>query len=117
MTNGDYFFLIFLDTVATTRLFSLSGVAAPTIKGFRIHHYMYGAVLIIFAFLINNLTLYAVGFGLVVDELPVVLVKGSGRKEEYWRGCEDYHTKWCVAGVLVLILITYIFRNSIVGLI
>ena len=78
---------------------------------------MYGVLIIAIAFIMKNLTLYAIGLGLVVDEIPVILVKGPGHRSEHWRDCEDYHTKWSVAGVLALIFITYVFRNTIAGLI
>src|SRR3989344_8460892 len=109
--NADYFFLIFLGTIAATRLFLLTNLAGPTIKGFRVRHYMYGVVLIVLAFLTNNVTIYAVGFALFIDELPLILFKGPGHKEEYWRGLEDYWARWCIVGVLILVFLTYLFRG------
>ena len=109
--------MVVLGVIAATRLFLLTKVASPTIKGFRVRHYMYGLVLIVLAFLINNITIYAIGFALFIDELPLILLKGPGHKEEHWRGYEDYYAPWCVAGVLVLIFLTYLFRNIISGLI
>lgn len=118
MIEGDYFFLFFLGTIAITRLLLVSHkMAGPTIKGFRLRHYMFGLVLLISAFLIDNLTIYAIAFGLIVDEISVVLAKGPGHKDEYWRGCEDYHTRRSFAGVLILILLVFMFRNFIAGLI
>ena len=117
ITTGDYFFLFFLGTIAVTRLLLISAkMAGPTIAGLRVRHYMPGILLIIFAFLIHNLTIYAISLGLIVDEVTVILVKGTGHKDQYWRGCEDYHTSWSFAGVLILILLVFIFRNSIAGL-
>ena len=118
MVQGDYFFLFFLGTIAITRLLLVSHkMAGPTILGLRVRHYMSGIVLLLFAFLTNNLTTYAISLGLIVDEIPVVLVKGPGHKDEYWRGCEDYHTRWSFAGVLILALLVFIFRGAISGLI
>lgn len=118
MIQNDYFFLFFIGTIAITRLLLVSHkMAGPTILGLRIRHYMPGIVLLVFAFLIHNLTLYAISLGLIVDEIPVVLAKGPGHKSEYWRGCEDYHTRWSFAGVLILILLVFIFRSYIAGLI
>lgn len=118
MSNGDYFFLIFLGTIAVTRFFIfLTKMAGPTIKGFRVRHYMYGIILILVAFLMRNIAIYAIGLGWLVDELPPILVKGPGHKEEQWRGCEDYFSQWCVAGVLILIFLVFIFRNVISGLV
>lgn len=117
MISGDYFFLIFLGIIAGTRLLLIKKFPPSSIGGIRLRHYMYGIVLIIIAFLIKNLTIYAIGFGLLIDEIPVMLVKGPGHKDEYWRGCEDYHTRWSFADVLVLMFITYLLRNTIAGLI
>lgn len=118
MIQGDYFFLFFLSTIAITRLLLVSHkMAGPTIKGFRLRHYMFGVVLLIPAFLIDNLMIYAIALGLIVDEIPVILAKGPGHKDEYWRGCEDYHTRWSFAGVLILIFLAFIFRSFIARLI
>ncbi len=118
MAHSDYFFLIFLGTIAATRLFlAISKTGSPTLGTFRLRHYMYGIGLIIIAVLIQDLTLYAIGFGLLMDELPLIVLKGPGHREQHWRGCEDYDTPWCVSGVLILIFIVYVFRNAIAGLI
>ena len=118
MVQGDYFFLFFLGTIAVTRLLLTSHkMAGPTILGLRIRHYMPGILLLIFTFLIHNLTIYAIALGLIADEIPVILAKGPGHKDEYWRGCEDYHTRWSFAGVLILALFVFIFRNFLIGLI
>ena len=118
MTSSDYFFLFFFGTITITRLLLVSyKMAGPTITGFRVRHYMFGIILLIPAFLIDNLTLYAIASGLIVDEIPVILAKGPGYKNEHWRGCEDYHTRWSFAGVLILVLLVFIFRSSIAGLI
>ncbi len=118
MTTGDYFFLFFLGTIAVTRTLLVSRKAAgPTIKGFRLRHYMFGAVLLVIAFLTDNLTAYAIALGLIADEIPVILAKGPGHKDEHWRGCEDYHTPWSFAGVLILVLLAFVSRNFIAELI
>ncbi len=118
MISGDYFFLFFLGTIAITRLLLVSHkMAGPTILGLRVRHYMPGIVLLAVAFLTHNLTLYAISLGLIVDEIPVIFAKGPGHKDEYWRGCEDYHTRWSFAGVLILILLVFVFRNFLIGLI
>ena len=116
MIQGDYFFLFFLGTIAVTRLLLLSKKGSPTIKGFRLRHYMYGLILIMSAFIFDNLTVYAIGLGLFVDELPLILVKGPGHREEHWRGCDDYYIPWCISSVLILIFIVYVFRSLIAGL-
>ncbi|MEK7618442.1 MAG: hypothetical protein AAB410_04835 [Patescibacteria group bacterium] len=118
MANGEYFFLVFLVAIVVTRLLlATRKMAKPTIKGFRLRHYMYGMVLIAFGYFFNNLTVFAIGSGLFADEIPLIIIKGPGHKDEYWRGCEDYYTPWCVAGILIIILVVYTFRNTIAALI
>ena len=117
MLIGEQFFLIFLGTIAVTRIVLLSKKGSPTIRGFRLRHYMYGAVLITFSFLIHNLVVYAIGIGLLVDEIPLIFAKGPGHREEDWRGLQDYFSPWCIASVLMLVFIIYIFRNAIAALI
>jgi hypothetical protein len=111
----DYFFLIFLGTIAVSRLMVALKMKGPTFGSFRIRHYMYGVILIILALVFKNITLFAISIGLIFDELPVILVKGLGTKDESWNGCEDYKAGWCVAGVLVLTLAVFIFRATIVS--
>ncbi|MES2315131.1 MAG: hypothetical protein V4486_00120 [Patescibacteria group bacterium] len=116
MSQGDYFFLIFLGTIAISRLFVAFKVKAPTLGSFRVRHYMYGVILILVAIFLKNITLFAISLGLILDELPVILIKGPGTKDEAWHGCEDYKAAWCVAGVFILTLLVFVFRNSILGL-
>ncbi|HEV7702153.1 MAG TPA: hypothetical protein VGO63_01770 [Candidatus Paceibacterota bacterium] len=117
MINGDYFFVIVLGVVAGTRLFLLANIPSPTIKGFRTRHYMTGMVLIILSFLSNNLVIFAVGYAFIIDELPLIIARGPGHKEQYWKPGEDYWSRWCIVGVLILIFLTYVFRGVIAGLI
>ena len=84
---------------------------------FRIRHYMYALVLIPLGLYTHSTTLYAFGMGLFIDELPVVLVKGFGYRDEQWRGCEDYFTAWCVAGVFIGICVVYLLRSYLSGFI
>ncbi len=113
MTNPDYFFFILLGAIAVSRLFGVAKIKAPTIGGFRVHHHMYGFILLIPSFLLPSLTLYAISLGLIVDELPVILRKGLVYKDE---NCEDYRSAWCVAGVFVLVLLIFFFRGTLSGL-
>jgi len=117
MTNGDYFFLVFLGTVAVTRILVLMKVTGPTLKGFRIHHYMYGVLFIVLGFVFKNITLYAIGFGWFVDELPIILAEGPAYKNEHWTGPYDYGSKWYFVGVLILVFLIYLLRYMISGII
>ncbi|MDZ4229687.1 MAG: hypothetical protein U1C53_00965 [Candidatus Veblenbacteria bacterium] len=67
---------------------------------------MYGAVLIILSLTTSNLTLYAIGLGLLVDELPQV-VTGA------WRW-EDYYSAKYGLGMVALIVVIYLLRDHLV---
>ena len=76
MLPENYFFAVFLLTILITRIFLYyKPVASPTIKGLRLHHYMYGLVLAVVGFVLSNITLYGVGLGLFVDELTYILIR------------------------------------------
>ena len=87
MESGLYFFIIFLVTILITRLFLyLKSIPAPTIKGFRVHHYLYGLVLIPIGALLGNVTIYAIGLGLFIDELGFLVIGGKTHKDNYsWK--------------------------------
>jgi len=117
MTGGDYFFFVFLGTIAVARLvlaIPKSKRPSSIIGSIHVRHYMLGIVLAIIAALIRNEAAYAIGLGLIADELPPLLVKGPGYRDEQWRGCEDYFTAWTVAGVFLVTLIVYLMRNYFV---
>jgi len=107
---GNYFFLIFLVTILMTRIFvHIKPIPSPTIKKLRLHHYMYGIILIIIAFILGNLFLFAVGMGLFVDELTYLIIKGKSHKDNY--------SKTSLIGTATFILLVFIFRNYLVKLI
>lgn len=49
---------------------------APTIAGFRTHHYMFGVVIAVAATIIGSPVLAAVGSGLIIDEIPWLIGYG-----------------------------------------
>ncbi len=84
METKLYFFAIFFATILITRIFLyVNPVPAPTINGFRMHHYMFGLVLAPAGILFGSVALYAVGLGLFVDELGYLLLGGKTHDENY----------------------------------
>jgi hypothetical protein len=103
---GDYFFLIFLVTIVVTRFGLVTQkIYSPTIKGFKLHHYMYGVVLLILAFFTKNIFLYAIGFALFLDEFSLVLFV---HKKWKWK---DYYEKWSFIDLLIIILVVFMSRD------
>ncbi len=108
MENSTYFFLVFIVTILITRVELIPRrVHSPTIHGFRLHHYMYGLVLIVVSLFFSNLTLYAIGLGLFVDELPQ-LITGS------WRNWNDYYSVKEIVRVMVLVVLVYFLSSYII---
>jgi hypothetical protein len=104
--NDHYFFLLFLVTILATRIFLyIKPVASPTIKGFRIHHWMYGVILIILSFIVSSIALYAVGLGLFVDEFSYILIGGKTHKDNY--------SIKSLFGTLLFVILVYIFQTQI----
>ena len=106
---SNQFFLIFLVTILITRLFLfLRPIPAPTIGKFRTHHYMFGILGIFIGFFMHWLVIYAIGWGLFVDELTYLLIKGKNH--------EDNYSTISLMGTLIFIILIFIFRNSLVNL-
>ncbi len=107
MIEAHHFFMIFLGTVIVTRIFLfLKPIPAPTIKGFRIHHWMYGVVGILITLLIHSLILYAVGLGLFVDELTYILIGGKSHKDNY--------SKISLFGTVIFVIIVFVARDYLI---
>ena len=84
MSAENYFFLIFFITILLTRVFIFfKPIPSPTVKNFRLHHYMYGFVLMLASLLIKNITMFAIGLGLFVDELAYLLLRGKTHRHNY----------------------------------
>jgi len=112
MTSLNIFFCTFVLTILLTRLWLVTKpISSPTILGVRLHHYMYGLVIIAFSFFISNGFLYAVGLGLFIDEL-IFLLPNPTRPFHY----KDYNSLKGRIGTLLLIILVFIFRKDIFGL-
>ena len=87
-----YFIEVLILTIIITRVITLYLIDPNIIiNGFELHHFYYGILLLLIATLILifkkekliiYLTLYAISFGLIIDELEYVL-RGFGGTEKY----------------------------------
>ena len=104
---SNYFFLIFVVTVVIVRLFLfLCPFPSPNMKGFRIHHYMYGIVGIIIGLVAHSINLYAIGLGLFVDELTYIIIRGKDHKDNY--------SAVSLFGTFLFVLAIFVFRDYLV---
>lgn len=105
----DYFFIIFLITILIIRFFLyFKPIPSPTIKGCRLHHYIYGILILLISLIVNNLTLFSIGLGLFIDELTFLLIKGRNHKDNY--------SSISLIGTLLFIILIFISKEYILKL-
>ncbi len=81
---STYFFIIFVTTIVVTRLFVyVYTIPSPTIGKFRTHHWMFGILGILLGLGINSLAIYAIGWGLFIDKLTYLLMRGKTHEDNY----------------------------------
>src|SRR3989338_11491260 len=91
LSPENKFFLIFIITIIITRVsLFIAGLYASdadnlgvTLFGLRLHHYMYGLGLIPLGIVFAKVFLYALGWGLFVDELTYLLIGGQNHADNY----------------------------------
>ncbi len=107
MVTSDFFFVIFFATILITRLLLfIKPIPSPTVGHFRIHHYMYGVVLIMIGLIFHSVLLFAIGFGLFIDELTYLLMKGKNH--------EDNYSKVSLVGTLIFIILVFLLKDYLV---
>lgn len=118
--DPEIFVLIVAGTVALTRILLHAAsllqeriqwkfIPKPTVFGFRIHHYHYGFLLCLVGVGIGNLSIVAVGIGLIVDEVWFILALGGDDHK--------YLSASSILGALTGILVMLLARNQIHALI
>lgn len=106
MENKLYFFVIFFVTIILTRIFLyFRPISAPTICGFRTHHYMYGLIIAPIGALLGSVAIYAIGVGLFVDEFGYLLIRGKTHEENY--------SKLSLLLLGLFIVLVYIFSDQL----
>jgi uncharacterized membrane protein YcfT len=104
----DYrFFLMFVLTVVFVRaVLYFHPVPAPTIAGFRIHHYMYGLAAVAIGLATVSLPIYSIGLGLFIDELTFVLTGGKTHHDNY--------SLVSILGTAVLVCVVFVLKRCLV---
>ena len=98
------FFLIFVVTIAATRIgLYLYPIPGPTIGDIRIHHYVYGVLLTIVGLVTKSMPVYAVGIGLFVDELTYVMMGGKTHQDNY--------SRISLLGTLLFVVVVFALRS------
>jgi len=101
------FFIIFVITILVTRTFLyVNPTPSPTIKDIRLHHYMYGIVLIPIGLVVSSISIFAVGTGLFIDELTYLIIGGKTH--------EDNYSKVSLIGTGLLIIGVFFLRKYLV---
>jgi hypothetical protein len=106
---SSQFFLEFLTTVVLVRaILYLYPIPSPTIGGYRLHHYMYGLIGIPLSVVTHSLLLFAVSFGLLVDELTYLAIGGKTHADNY--------SLVSLIGTSILCILVFIFRAPVTEL-
>lgn len=80
-----YFNLFFITTIIFTRIFlSFFPISSPKVMNFKIHHYMYGIILMVSYFFLKSEILLSIGYGLFLDELPCLILFKKFHYKEYF---------------------------------
>jgi hypothetical protein len=100
----NYFFHIFILTLAFTRaLLFVYPIPAPTIGRIRTHHYMYGIIAILVGLMIHSILVYSIGFGLFVDELTYLFIRGKTHEDNYSRNS--------LLGTLFFAIVVFVLKD------
>src|SRR5258708_4063478 len=107
----NYFFAIVLLTVLVTRLWlRLIHISDPTVEGIRLHHYMYGLILVGIYFIFSSPILLAIGCGLIIDELPLFYIIGGWNwPHNRWKAYNSWQCRTSVVAVLILSYLSLYF--------
>ena len=110
MQTYNFLFVIVLSTVVLTRLWLLlKPISSPRLKGFKLHHYMYGLIIVGISIFLSNIILYGIGFGLIVDELPLFLRYKNNHF--HWK---EYNSIYSRLGVIICLVLVYIFIKYLI---
>lgn len=88
MTIYDIYFIVTLITIFFTRmLVFIFNKPSPTIKNFRIHHWMYGLLAIFILFVISsyytNIYMLSLSSGIFLDEIGFIIIRGKNHEDNY----------------------------------
>lgn len=112
MTLYDEYFLFTMITIIITRaLVYMFNKPSPTIKNFRMHHWMFGLFLTVIFFCISkfytNIYLLSISTGVFLDEIGFIIIGGKTHEDNY--SPESFMI------LIFFILLLFIFRESIIN--
>jgi len=101
------FFITYILTIVVTRIFlKFFPIHGRKIGNFQPHHYMYGLILIIIYFFIQNSILLAIGTALVIDEIPLFFIfKTLDWPDDHWK---QYHSVQSILGIITISVIGFV---------
>lgn len=110
MKNPDRFYLATLISTLMVRIAVwVNPVASPTINGFRLHHWMYGAAGVLLLFVIRrfykNIMLLGTALGVFLDEFGYILINGKTH--------EDNYSPMSFMLIMILEVVLFILRKPI----
>jgi hypothetical protein len=67
---------------------------------------MYGIVIGLLGIVAGSIIIYGIGFGLFIDELTYLLMRGKTH--------EDNYSKSSLIGTIILLMLMYLFRDYLI---
>lgn len=112
MTLYDQYFLFTTATIIIIRVWVyLFNKPSPTIKNFRMHHWMYGLFFTFLLFCLSsfftNVYLLSISMGVFLDEIGFIIIKGKTH--------EDNYSPKSFMILMFFVLLLFIFRESIIN--
>lgn len=105
-----YFLITFLTIIITRILVFIFNKPSPTIKNFRLHHWMYGLLFTILLLCISgfykNVYLLSISMGIFLDEIGFIIIKGKNH--------EDNYSPKSFMILMIFIFMLFIFKSYIV---
>ena len=113
MKIHDKFYLVTILTTLVTRIIVyFNPVPSPTVSGFRLHHWMYGAAGVLVCLLIRrrykNPLLLGAAMGVFLDEVGYILINGKTH--------EDNYSPLSFILIMVFEVILFVYRKTIMDL-
>ncbi|MBV9349379.1 MAG: hypothetical protein JO026_01370 [Patescibacteria group bacterium] len=105
---GTKLFFWFVGTIAVSCGFLfVYPITSPTVGGFHLHHWMYGAAITMLAWRMRSLATFGIGLGLFVDEITFIIRTCLGKSSL------PYYSWQALVGIVVCAAIVFVLKDAL----
>ncbi len=113
------FSVILLLTIVVVRLIlHFTRIKSPTIKGYRMHHFHYGILMMVVGTILQSVPLFSIGYGFYVDEKPCIFHYGSNFGYKEYSSLKSIKSVfiYCLFSVIIFCMMdTIILELNVLG--